>query len=485
MNFHSKKMAAIATLEPSPAAPPSRPASRQAQPKHVPPDAPLSISTDKVALHPKSSAPSKRPASGRMEPTHLLPGVPILGNEGGQAVGTMEPMIAPLGRSLPAAVPGDETSVTPQPNGDVSRRIPPRKGRSQAKPQPKPSVGAPDCNNPAKAGGIDHASSGTHGERVDAKNPGSTGRDAAIRLLSPKEGTQRHDSISPDQGEGETQSNAVWAGDQRAHSPSETQIGASPLIAEITQLVRMRRRWHKAEKSLTLQGKALCRSWTNGDKDEANAAYDRAADGKPDDPMLAMALAPFLDAKARFETERGAIEKTLRKLARTLPVWKAWAEGVKGLGDLRLAVIVGECGDIGAYRNPSCFWKRMGLAVIGGQRQRRVTDAAEALEHGYNPERRAIAYVMSTELIKAQVRRIKDEPETALRPAKRRAEPSSMPPDAPPSVAIGPYGQVYLDRKAYEAGREGITKAHANNRAGRYLAKRVLRDLYAAWRAAA
>lgn len=106
----------------------------------------------------------------------------------------------------------------------------------------------------------------------------------------------------------------------------------------------------------------------------------------------------------------------------------------------------------------------MGLAVIGGQRQRRAADAEEALEHGYNPERRAIAYVLGTELLKAQIRNVKDE-------AGKRTDAS---------VAIGPYGQLYLERKAYELSRD-LTSAHAHNRAARYMVKRVLRDVYAAW----
>lgn len=395
--------------------------------------------------YPLRAPTPSRPATFHVEPKEPPSGAPILGNEGDQASVHAQPKVQSPDRISPAAMSGDETMGIAEPRVAASRRKSSRKGSSQAKVLAKPNYVMPDCNNPAEAG-----------------------RDEASDQPKPTTAKPRHESISDGHSRYETQTEIAVAGDQRAHNQSDTPLIASPLIAEIIQLVRMRRRWHKAEKSLTLQGKALCRSWAGGDKDEANASYTRAAAGKPDDPFLGIALAPFLEAKARFEAEREAIDKALAKMAKTLPVWKAWAEGVKGLGALRLAVIVGECGDIGSYRNPSCLWKRMGLAVIAGGRQRMVANAADALDHGYNPERRAIAYVMSTELLKAQIRNVKDED------GKRTDT----------SIAIGAYGQLYLDRKAYEAGREGITKAHANNRAGRYMAKRVLRDLYAAWRAA-
>ena len=51
------------------------------------------------------------------------------------------------------------------------------------------------------------------------------------------------------------------------------------------------------------------------------------------------------------------------------------------------------------------------------------------------------------------------------------------------SVPNGPYGEIYLDRKTMEMTRVE-TPMHAHNRAKRYMEKRLLRDLYAAWRAA-
>ena len=44
----------------------------------------------------------------------------------------------------------------------------------------------------------------------------------------------------------------------------------------------------------------------------------------------------------------------------------------------------------------------------------------------------------------------------------------------------GPYRLLYTDRKAYELAR-GLKKSHAHMRAVRYVAKRILRDVWRIW----
>jgi hypothetical protein len=249
------------------------------------------------------------------------------------------------------------------------------------------------------------------------------------------------------------------------HEPGSSSLDTT--LAEIIQLWRMRQRWHRAEKALVMQGKAICRSWCGGDKDEAAQIFEDVQEhGSLNHPELQIALMPFVEAIDRFKREREALEKQLRKLAEKLPVWADWAEGVKGFGALRLSAIVGEAGDIGSYRNPSCLWKRMGLAVIRGERQRRASEAELALEMGYSPERRCIAYLLGQEIMRGA----------------GRAEDKR-------------YREIYDRRREYEFPRcEALRdimqkkfgkyspKAHAHNRAMRYLTKRVLRDLWCAWR---
>lgn len=229
-------------------------------------------------------------------------------------------------------------------------------------------------------------------------------------------------------------------------------VAIDPIIGNIIDAWRLRRRWHKAEKSLILQSKAFCRAFTNGDKDVATKMFDQAADGKCDNLAVSTGLDPFLTSIESFHVKRMAVENDLRKLAHSLPVW-SWVAAQRGFGDLNLAALVGECGDIGSYKSVSALWKRMGLAVFDGGRQRRVTNPELAEIHGYNPERRAVAWCLGF----------------SLRNGNRD----------------GPYRSLYLERKEIEAVKPEVkTKAHAANRAGRYMTKRVLRDLYSAWRTA-
>lgn len=221
------------------------------------------------------------------------------------------------------------------------------------------------------------------------------------------------------------------------------------LIAELREQWRRRQAWHRAEKALTLQAKALCRRLAEGgDKKEADTIY-RAALGKGSHPMEDIALAammPLTEARDGIERHRKTVEKRLVVLAKGLPV-APWVEATRGVGLLSLAAIVGEAGDLASYGNPAKLWKRMGLAVMpDGGRQRRV-GGVEALDHGYSPARRSVVWNIGACIVKAG----------------------------------GPLKAIYDARKVYEAERVE-TRAHAHNRAQRYVEKRFLRDLWSQWR---
>lgn len=221
-------------------------------------------------------------------------------------------------------------------------------------------------------------------------------------------------------------------------------------IDEIREQWRRRQAWHRAEKSLTLQAKALCRRLAGGDKAEAEKLF-RAAYGKGEHPLADIALAatfPLVEARDGVAKHRVAVERRLAKLAKALPV-APWIQGVRGVGMASLAAIVGEAGDLSAYSNPAKLWKRLGLAVMpDGTRQRRVSGDA-ALDHGYSPARRSVVWNIGACIVKAG----------------------------------GPLKLIYDARKAYELERVA-TKGHAHNRAQRYVEKRFVRDLWIAWRRA-
>lgn len=237
----------------------------------------------------------------------------------------------------------------------------------------------------------------------------------------------------------------------------------------LIELHRQRQDLHRAEKSLTLQIKAKCRRLCGGDKTDAERLY-KAMAGKGEHDYAVMALAvsqPFIEARSLIEAQRKQTEKAMEADAKRLPV--AWfVEATRGFGYGSLAAIVGESGNLSNYANPAKLWKRLGLAVIRGERQRRVTGLEAAIEHGYSPSRRSVVWNIGDSMFRAG----------------------------------GPYADLCRERKEYErakAAEQGLTvcpaakipakdkdkyrsDGHVHNRAKRYMEKRLIRELWRAWR---
>lgn len=219
----------------------------------------------------------------------------------------------------------------------------------------------------------------------------------------------------------------------------------------------------RADVRLVLQTKASCRRYCGGDKDEANRLFSRIENGE-EEGLIVMAVAPLLAAREPLVTARKQLTKQIEKACADLPA-RQFVEGVKGFGLGSFGAIVGEAGDLALYSNPAKLWKRFGLAVMPDGRQRKVTGDA-ALLHGYRPTRRSLVWNVGDCLIKLQSGKIDEETGEVLK------EP-------------GPYRAVYDARKAYELAREdndGMKVGHAHNRAKRYMEKRLMRDLWRAWR---
>lgn len=213
----------------------------------------------------------------------------------------------------------------------------------------------------------------------------------------------------------------------------------------------------------------------------AATVVDAVAKGKvgPDTAEDAMRFGPVIMASTAAASGWDGIEdqttKSLEKLAKQLPAYE-WVKSVRGFGAVSFARIVGEAGDISVYSNPAKLWKRMGLAVMSGQRQGNPGKGATAVdwtEHGYSGRRRSISWQMADTLFRAQWRGEKD---------------------GIPAHAIGPYGEDYARKKAEYAVRIEATAdlpatdpakwtpARADKAARRYMEKAVLRDLWREWR---
>lgn len=222
----------------------------------------------------------------------------------------------------------------------------------------------------------------------------------------------------------------------------------------------------RARQRLELQAQAICRRFVDGDKVESAKLWAKVK--KDPGHELRVWLNAFILAIEPLDSAKGEIEKTLTKLVKAHPVWK-WAETVQGFGAVSLAGVIGECGrGPGEYRSVSALWKRMGMAVIDGGRQRRVTGDA-ALLHGYDAERRSHMWNIGGCLMKAQLRSEKDDGKKV----------------AGTEYSLGDLGAVYLERKAYLQARDPErNKSHIHNDAKRYMEKRLLRQLWQEWRRA-
>lgn len=217
------------------------------------------------------------------------------------------------------------------------------------------------------------------------------------------------------------------------------------------------------------------------DDDEREKVNKRAADiitrglaGKeqrPEDFAIAQDLAPELEllnaCLAPLEKRRHDIEAEMRRLTRLLPGYE-WARAVAGLGEIGVAVIVGEAGDIAKYPNIRHLWRRLGLAPYDGRAMSNwhgnELTADEWTECGYSPQRRAQIYAcVGDSLGKHQ-----------LGSAKKAGTDFS--------VAKGPYGDVYVRRRTHcLETHPDWTRMHAHGDAMRVMTKAVIKDFWRAW----
>lgn len=256
-------------------------------------------------------------------------------------------------------------------------------------------------------------------------------------------------------------------------------------IAEVVKLHRLRQDMIKAQTKLVLQAMASVRFMTHQDgdwdSDESKAAARKRADdlyrnvAKDEDHELHPHVSPYLQAMEPLEARRAALEKALVKAVKRLPVY-TFVKDTNGFGDVSFATIVGECGDIGNYRSVSAVWKRLGLAVFDGKRQGNPGAGATAedwIRHGYNKQRRSVSWNARNQIIGGM---------GMWRPA--------MGDDLADATY---YQRVFAERARYEADKLGMPvtasakgkesyRKHVTARAMRYTEKRLLRELYKAWR---
>ena len=191
-----------------------------------------------------------------------------------------------------------------------------------------------------------------------------------------------------------------------------------PTIAQINYYWRDRQNMVRADTKLVLQIKAMCRSLRDGDKKEGDKFYKELNTGQS-------TLLEYSQFNALFEARKPILQER-KRLEKQLANYDKELDGI---------------------------YKRAGLAVVEGERQRKHSNKDMAILHGYNPSRHAVFWTIGDSLLKAQGKEEK----------------------------AGPYRKVYDTRKLME--RERVeTDGHAHNRALRYMTKRLIKDLYIEWK---
>ena len=194
------------------------------------------------------------------------------------------------------------------------------------------------------------------------------------------------------------------------------------------------------------------------EKDGGDQIAD-AADGRTRSAPVVHLILSSAASRYVWDQQRADVEREMEKLAKSLPVWP-WVAAVRGLGAKGLAIIVGEAGDLANYATHSRLWKRLGMAVIDGERQQRKAGIEAAAAHGFNPSRRAEVWTIGDSLFRAQWRGAKEDV---------------------PAHAIGPYGERYARRKAATEDR-GWSLGHRDSDARRVMTKALIRHLWKEWR---
>lgn len=210
--------------------------------------------------------------------------------------------------------------------------------------------------------------------------------------------------------------------------------------------------------------------WTMNDSEEdrekvraksATIAAKAIENGECEIEGLQLDFACIAAAIAPMQKMRDDCERDMKRIVKRLPIY-AWTKPVRGLGEVGVAVIIGECGDLANYSGPAKVWKRLGLApfekngvtmAASNWRKKGGLDADDWTAYGYSPRRRAEMYaVIGDPLFRQQ------------------------------TIINGPYRQAYDARRARTAETHpDWTKGHSRDDALRVMTKKLLADLWCAW----
>jgi hypothetical protein len=182
-------------------------------------------------------------------------------------------------------------------------------------------------------------------------------------------------------------------------------------------------------------------------------------------------------ALAPLEARRNKIIKEMERLAKNLPVYP-FVKDVKGFGDLGLAVVIGEAGNLSNYpakggsaiKARDALRKRLGLAPYEGKAMSSWKGAELTKEQwiaaGYNPRRLAEIFSCVTEKVLMH----------QIEGTKKNGTEFGLP--------KGRYGEIYIRRREQtKISHPDWSKKHAQMDAMRVMACKLMDDLMREWRA--
>lgn len=239
------------------------------------------------------------------------------------------------------------------------------------------------------------------------------------------------------------------------------------LIAAIQSLHREHRGLQNAVTAMTLRIKADERWRAAARIRSEGGTLDGSKFPKPtqEDVDAILLMRPrYYAARAGIEALRKECLKELLTATKMLPVAK-WVVSVKGFGMSSLAAIVGEAGDIGGYSNPAKLWKRFSLHVVNGAASKRVKGDNS---QGFVSRRRAEAHVVGDNLLRA------GGPMADLYRTRKAFEIEKL---AAVGIGVKPAARIAVkDRDKF------MSDGQVHKRALRYVEKRLLLELWRAWR---
>lgn len=243
------------------------------------------------------------------------------------------------------------------------------------------------------------------------------------------------------------------------------------LIGDLVEVNRLRQDFVQAQGNLDRQIKKIVARFT-GKQTVTNAELKSYYESAP--PNARLHISKLIALRDLARDTRNEYDKNLSVLATRLPVYASFVEPLNGMGALGLAQIIGEAGaDLSNYAAPAKLWRRFGLHVHDGRafsswRRSGGLSAEDWSNAGYSPRRRSVIYVIVNSLLKKpnRYKTLCDERKAIER---QKAEAAGLIVAAAADIP-----------KAEHAKYRSM--GHIKARAERYVGKRLLRDLWRAWR---